>query len=111
MRLVHRKLGDLDVWQHAATRQWVVVASDAHGIVSLMERGEVHRSWKLYGSPDQADGLFLAARPEMSESRLFHLDDGVRRLLPSTGQGWLPMDLEDVREFVPDREEATVGFV
>lgn len=114
MRLAHRKYGDLDVWLHAGTKRWMVVASDAQGIVGLLERGEVHPSWKLYGSPDQADGLFLAARPEVSDAKLFHLEDGARRLLPSTAEGWRLMDLDEVREFVPDLpdfEDAPAGFV
>src|SRR3546814_10153243 len=64
----------------------------------MLDNGTLHASWKYFGSPDQADGLFLVAHPSVDRTTLDGLMDANGPLLPA-GSAWLPMDIADVREF------------
>lgn len=103
MNLQYHDTGRTMAWT-ANGGHWMVVAADAQTIVRMLESGDLHASWKLYGSPDQPDALLLAAHPSCAETDLMRLENPDGLLIAPDAEGWRLMTLDDVREFAPDDE-------
>lgn len=67
----------------------VAYAGTAEAIMHLAEQ---YGDWQRFGSPTQAEGLFLLVAPEYSPEEV-PLDPGA--------EAWLAMDAEDIAEFTP----------
>lgn len=70
----------------------VAYAGSAEAITDLLAV-RWFRDWPAYGSPTQADGLFLMVAPG------YRLDEVP---LDPGAEGWLPMGEADIREFRAD---------
>jgi len=68
-------------------RRDVAYAGSAAAILTL---GRDHPAWRAFGSPTQADGMFLLVAPER-EPEDIPLDAGA--------EGWLALAADDVAEF------------
>jgi hypothetical protein len=51
-----------------------------------------HAGWRIYGSPSQADALFVLLRPDVEPADI-PLDPG--------DDGWLALDRDDLEAFIP----------
>lgn len=99
MRLVHRENDGLHEWINSNSGLIVAVGGDADHLAELFDRGDIHWSWRLFGSPDQQAGICVAARPEYADAHwLQGLETATCRMLPSDTVGWLPMSMDDLRE-------------
>lgn len=99
MRLMHSESGGLHEWSDTRTGAVIAVGGDADRLVGMFESRVVNRSWRLFGSPDQDAGIYLAVRPDAADAHwLQGLETDAGRLLPSNSVGWMSMSLDDLRE-------------
>lgn len=100
MSLNHVINGDIDEW-HTPGGRVMIVAADAVTLSAMVHNGEISATWRLYGSPEQPDGLFVAAHPELAATTLATITFHGNCLLIPHGEEWLPLGIADLDELTP----------
>jgi hypothetical protein len=100
MDLMEKTAGPTTIWTDPASRIWIV-AGDADCVRVFMRKQDDQAAWKVLGSQDQRDEIFLAACQNVPVSYLDGLTLRGERLLPERAV-WTEIGMEGLDLFTND---------